>query len=183
MNNEEVSQNLAENLIEVQDYLDNLFYWLQHCTEIDSKEYQEGMDKVEELLEKLQLFDPSKNQSEHPKIILSDSDGNVLGTSESTKGTKKDAWYPSITLYDAEDNNIGRCDSITGDATSGVYNILYLRGVDFHKNKNIDDLKKVEVTISSTGSDIYLVLTSMKITGSEDNFRCVTLPLNEEVEY
>jgi len=183
MNNEEVSQNLAENLIEVQDYLDNLFYWLQHCTEIDSKEYQEGMDKVEELLEKLQLFDPSKNQSEHPKIILSDSDGNVLGTSESTKGTKKDAWYPSITLYDAEDNNIGRCDSITGDATSGVYNILYLRGVDFHKNKNIDDLKKVEVTISSTGSESYLVLTSMKLSGSDNGFRCVTLPLNEEVEY
>lgn len=88
MNNEEVAQSLAEEIIEVQDYLDNLFYWLRYCTEIDSKEYQEGMDKVEELLEKLQLFDPSKNQSEHPKIILSDSEGNVLGTSESTKEAK-----------------------------------------------------------------------------------------------
>lgn len=183
MNNEEVAQKLEDNIIEVQDYLDNLFYWLRNCTEIDSKEYQEGMDKVEELLEKLQLFDPSKNQSEHPKIILSDSEGNVLGTSESTKGTKKDAWYPSITLYDAEDNTIGRCDSITGDATSGVYNILYIRGVDFHKGKNIDDLKKVEVTISSTGSESYLVLTSMKLSGSDNSFRCVTLPLNGGVEY
>ena len=182
MNNEEVAQELVENIIEVQDYLDNLFYWLRNCTEIDSKEYKEGMDKVEELLEKIHLFDPSKNQSEHPKIILSDSEGNVLGTSESTKDTKKDAWYPSITMYDAENNNIGRCDSITGDATSGVYNILYLRGVDFHKNKNIDDLKKVEVTISSAGSESYLVLTSMKITGSDNSFRCTTLSLNGGVE-
>ncbi|QBJ03445.1 hypothetical protein HWC08_gp095 [Lactobacillus phage 521B] len=183
MKNEEVAQKLEDNIIEVQDYLDNLFYWLQHCTEIDSKEYQEGMDMVEELLEKLHLFDPSKNQSEHPKIILSDSEGNVLGTSESTKDTKKDAWYPSITLYDAEDNTLGRCDSITGDATSGVYSILYLRGVDFHKGKNIDDLKKVEVTISSAGSEGYLVLTSMKLPGSDNGFRCVTLPINEGVEY
>jgi len=182
MNNEEVAQKLAENIIEVQDYLDSLFYWLQHCTEIDSKKYQKGMDMEEELLEKLHLFDPSKNQSEHPKIILSDSEGNVLGTSESTKDAKKDAWYPSITLYDAEDNTIGRCDSITGDATSGVYNILYLRGVDFHKGKNIDDLKKVEVTLSSTGSESYLVRTSMKLPGSEDSFRCTTLALNKGVK-
>lgn len=183
MSNEEVAQKLAGQIAEVQEYLDSLFYWLQHCTEIDSKEYQEGMDMVEELLEKLHLFDPSKNQSEHPKIILSDSEGNVLGTSDSTKVTKKDAWYPSITLYDVEDNTIGRCDSIIGDATSGVYSILYLRGVDFNKGKNIDDLKKVEVTISSTGSESYSVLTSTKIAGSEDSFRCVTLPLNEGVEY
>ena len=85
MNNEEVSQKLEDNIIEVQNYLDNLFYWLQHCTEIDSKEYQKGMDMVEELLEKLHLFDPSNNQSKHPKITLSDPDGNVLGTSESTE--------------------------------------------------------------------------------------------------
>jgi len=187
MNNEEVAQSLVGQIAEVQEYLDSLFYWLQHCTEIDSKKYQEGMDKVEELLEKLQLFDPSKNQSEHPKIILSDSEGNVLGTSESTKDTKKDAkkdaWYPSIALYDAEDNNIGRCDSITGDATSGVYNILYLRGVDFHKGKNIDDLKKVEVTISSAGSESYVVLASTKLPGSESSFRCVALTRTDtEVE-
>jgi len=84
MSNEEVAQNLVNQITEVQDYLDNLFYWLRYCTEIDSKEYQKGMDMVESLLEKLHLFDPSKNQSEHPKVILSDSEGNVLGTSEST---------------------------------------------------------------------------------------------------
>ena len=185
MNNEEVAQNLVDQITEVQDYLDNLFYWLRYCTEIDSKEYQEGTNKVKQLLQELQMFDPSDNQPKHPKMTLSNSKGNLLGTSESTKDTKEGIRYPSITvtMYDAEDNTIGRCDSITGDATSGVYNILYLRGADFHKGKNIDDLKKVEVTISSTGSESYLVLTSMKITGSEDNFRCVTLPLNEEVEY
>lgn len=183
MNDEEIAQKLAENIIEVQDYLDSLFYWLRNCTEINSNEYQEGMDKVEELLEKLHLINPINNQSEHPRITLSDADGNVLGTSESTKDTQKDARYPSITLYDSEDNTIGRCDSITGGATSGMYNILYLRGVDFHKGKNIDDLKKVEVTLSSTGSESYLVLTSMKLPGSEDSFRCTTLSLNGGVEY
>ena len=179
MNNEEVSQKLVENITEVQDYLDNLFYWLQHCTEIDSKEYQDGTNKVQQLLQNLQAFDPSGNQPKHPKIIISDSDGNVIGTSESTK----DAEYPSITLYDGEGDTIGRCDSVTGDATSGVYNILYLRGVDFHKDKNIDDLKKVEVTLSSIDSESYLVLTSTKLPGSENGFKCVTLPLNGDVEY
>lgn len=185
MNNEEVAQKLVEHVAEVQDYLDNLYYWLRYCTEIDSKEYQEGTNKVKQLLQELQMFDPSDNQPKHPKMTLSDSKGNVLGTSESTEDTKKDAEYPSIavTLYDAEDNTIGRCDSITGDATSGVYNILYLRGVDFHQGKNIDDLKKVEVTLSSTGSESYLVLTSMKLPGSDNSFRCTTLSLNGGVEY
>ena len=142
MSNEEVAQKLVNQIMDVQDYLDNLYSWLRYCTEIDTKEYQEGNDKVREFLEELQLFDPSKNQSKHPKMILSDSAGNVLGTSESTKDTKKDARYPSITLYDAEGYTIGRCDSITGDATSGVYSILYLRGVDFHKGKTLMNLKK-----------------------------------------
>jgi len=84
MSNEEVAQNLVNQITEVQDYLDNLFYWLRYCTEIDSKEYQEGTNKVQQLLQELQLFNPSNNQSEHPKITLSDSEGNVLGTSEST---------------------------------------------------------------------------------------------------
>lgn len=183
MNNEKVSQKLVENITEVQDYLDNLFYWLQHYTEIDSKEYQDGTNKVQQLLQDLQAFDPSGNQPKHPKIIISDSDGNVIGTSESTKDTKKDVRYPSITLYDGEGDTIGRCDSITGDATSGVYNILYLRGVDFHKDKNIDDLKKVEVTLSSTDSESYLILASMKLPGSDNGFRCTTLLLNDGVEY
>lgn len=183
MKNEEVAQKLVDHITEVQDYLDELFFQLRYSTKINSKEYQEGTNKVKQLLQELQMFDPSDNQPKHPKIILSDSEENVLGTSESTKVTKKDAWYPSITLYDAEDNTIGRCDSITGDATSGVYNILYLRGVDFHKGKNIDDLKKVEVTLSSTGSESYLVLTSMKLSGSDNSFRCTTLSLNGGVEY
>lgn len=183
MNNEEVAQKLVDHITEVQDYLDNLFYWLRYCTEIDSKEYREGTNKVKQLLQELQVFDLSDNQPKHPKITLSDAEGSVLGTSDSTKVTKKDAWYPSITLYDAEDNTIGRCDSITGDATSGVYNILHLRGADFHKGKNIDDLKKVEVTLSSTGSESYLVLTSMKLPGSDNSFRCTTLSLNGGVEY
>jgi len=200
MNNEEVAQKLVDQITEVEDYLDNLFYWLQHCTEIDNKEYREGMNKVKQLLQELQVFDPSDNQPKHPKITLSDSKGTVLGTSESTKGTKKDAEYPSITLYngegdtigrcdsitilyDGEGDTMGRCDSITGDAISGVYNILYLHGVDFHKGKNIDDLKKVEVTLSSTESEEYLVLTSTKLPGSENSFRCTTLPLNRGVAY
>ena len=179
MNNEEVAQKLVDQIIEVEDYLDNLFYWLQHCTEIDNKEYQEGTNKVKQLLQELQMFDPSDNQPKHPKIILSDSKGTVLGTSESTKGTKKDAEYPSIILYDGEGDTMGRCDSITGDTTSGVYNILYLHGVDFHKGKNIDDLKKVEVTLSSTESEEYLVLTSTKLPGSKNGFKCTTLPLTD----
>lgn len=85
MNNEEVAQKLEDHITEVEDYLDNLFYWLQHCTEIDSKEYQEGTNKVQQLLQELQLFDPINNQPKHPKMILSDSEGNVLGTSESTE--------------------------------------------------------------------------------------------------
>jgi len=85
MDNEEVAQKLVDRITEVEDYLDNLFYWLRYCTEIDSKEYQEGTNKVQQLLEELQLFDPSDNQPKHPKMILSDSEGNVLGTSESTK--------------------------------------------------------------------------------------------------
>ena len=85
MNNEEVSQKLSGQIAEVQDYLDNLFYWLQHCTEIDSKEYQEGTNKVQQLLEELQRFDPSDNQAKHPRMTLSDSKGNILGISESTK--------------------------------------------------------------------------------------------------
>lgn len=183
MSNEEVAQNLVDHITEVQDYLDNLFYWLRYCTEIDSKEYQEGTNKVKQLLQELQMFDPSDNQPKHPKMTLSDSGGNVLGTSESTKGTKEDVRYPSIavTLYDAEDNTIGRCDSITGDAASGVYDILYLRGVDFYKGNNINDLKKVDVIISSTGSESYLVMTSMKLPGSDNSFRCTTLSLNEGV--
>jgi len=185
MNNEEVAKKLVNHITEVEDYLDNLFYWLQHRTEIDSKEYQEGTNKVQQLLEELQLFDPSNNQAKHPMMILSDAEGNVLGTSESTKDTKKDAEYPSITvtLYDAEDNTIGRCNSITGNTVPGAYNILYLRGVDFHKGKNIYDLKKVEVTLSSTGSESYLVLDSMKLPGSDNSFRCTTLSLTDtEVE-
>ena len=181
MNNEEVAQKLVDHIIEVEDYLDNLFYWLQHRTEIDSKEYQEGTKKVQQLLQELQSFDSSKNQSEHQMIILSDAEGNVLGTSESTEDTKKDAEYPSLTLYDDEGDTIGRCDSITGDVTSGVYDILYLRGVDFYKNKNIDDLKKVDVILSSTDSKSYLVLNSMKLPGSDNSFRCTTLLLNEGV--
>jgi len=176
MNNEEVAQNLVDQITEVQDYLDNLFYWLRYCTEIDSKEYQEGMDKVEELLENLHLFDPSNNQSKHPKMILSDAEGSVLGTSESTKN---DADYPSIILYDGEGDTMGRCDSITGDATSGVYSILYLRGVEFYNNKNIDDLKKVDVVLSSTESESYLVLASVKRPGSDNSFKCTTLLLNK----
>lgn len=183
MSNEEVAQNLVDHITEVQDYLDNLFYWLRYCTEIDSKEYQEGTNKVKQLLQELQVFDPSDNQPKHPKITLSDAEGSVLGTSESTKGTKKDAEYPSIALYGGEGDTIGRCDSITGDATSGVYSILYLRGVDFYKGKNIDDLKKVDVVLSSTESESYLVLTSMKLPGSKNGFKCTTLPLNGGVEY
>lgn len=181
MNNEEVAQKLVDHITEVQDYLDNLFYWLRYCTEIDSKEYREGTNKVKQLLQELQVFDPSDNQPKHPKITLSDAEGSVLGTSESTKGTKKDAEYPSIALYGGEGDTIGRCDSITGDATSGVYNILYLRGVDFYKGKNIDDLKKVEVNLSSTDSESYLVLTSTKLPSSDNNFKCTTLLLNEGV--
>lgn len=185
MNNEEVAQKLVDHITEVQDYLDELFFHLRYSTKINSKGYQEGTNKVKQLLQELQMFDPSDNQPKHPKITLSDSKGTVLGTSESTKGTKKDTNYPSITitLYDAEDNTIGRCNSITGDATSGVYNILYLHGVDFHKGKNIDDLKKVEVTLSSTESEEYLVLTSTKLPGSDNGFRCTTLLLNGGVEY
>jgi len=186
MNNEEVAKKLVNHITEVEDYLDNLFYWLQHRTESNSKEYQEGTNKVQQLLEELQLFDPSNNQAKHPMMILSDAEGNVLGTSESTKDTKKDAEYPSITvtLYDAEDNTIGRCDSITGDATSGVYDILYLRGVDFYKNKSIDDLKKVEVTYFGGVLVEYLVLVSTKFPGdNKDTVRCTTLKLTDtEVE-
>lgn len=182
MSNEEVAQKLEDRITEVEDYLDNLFYWLQHRTEIDNKEYREGMNKVKQLLQELQVFDPSDNQPKHPKITLSDAEGNVLGTSESTKGTKKDAKYPSIALYGGKGDTIGRCDSITGDATSGVYDTLYLRGVDFYKGKNIDDLKKVEVTLSSTESEEYLVLTSTKLPGSENGFKCTTLLLNGDVK-
>lgn len=88
MSNEEVAQKLVNQIMDVEDYLDNLFFWLRSCTEIDTKEYQEGNNKVQELLEELQLFDPSKNQPKHPKIILSDSEGNVLGTSESIEDIK-----------------------------------------------------------------------------------------------
>lgn len=181
MNNEEVAQKLVDHIIEVEDYLDNLFYWLRYCTEIDSKEYQEGTNKVQQLLEELQLFDPSGNQAKHPRMTLSDSDENVIGTSESTKDTKKDTKYPSIILYDGEGDTIGRCDSITGEATSGVYDILYLRGVGFHKGKNIDVLKKVDIILSSTDSESYLVLASMKLPGSANGFRCTTLLLNKGV--
>jgi len=86
-------------------------------------------------------------------------------------------------LYDAEDNTIGRCNSITGNTVPGAYNILYRRGVDFHKGKNIYDLKKVEVTLSSTGSESYLVLDFMKLPGSDNSFRCTTLSLNGGVEH
>jgi len=186
MNNEEVAQKLVDHITEVQDYLDNLFCWLRYCTKINIKEYQEGTNKVKQLLQELQMFDPSDNQPKHPKMTLSDSGGNVLGTSESTKGTKEDVRYPSIavTLYDAEDNTIGRCDSITGDATSGVYDILYLRGVDFYKNKSIDDLKKVEVTYFGGVLVEYLVLVSTKFPGdNKDTVRCTTLKLTDtEVE-
>jgi len=85
MDNEEVAQKLVDHITEVEDYLDNLFYWLRYCTEIDSKEYQEGTNKVQQLLEELQLFDPSNNQAKHPRMTLSDSKGNILGISESTK--------------------------------------------------------------------------------------------------
>lgn len=183
MNNEEVSQKLMDHITEVQDYLDELFFHLRYSTKINSKEYQEGTNKVKQLLQELQVFDPSDNQPKHPKITLSDSKGTVLGTSESTKGTKNDVKYPSLTLYDGEGDAIGRCDSITGDATSGVYNILYLRGVDFHKGKNIDDLKKVEVTLSSTESEEYLVLTYTKLPFSDNSFKCTVLLLNGGVEY
>ena len=180
-NNEEVAQKLVDHITEVQDYLDELFFHLRYSTKVNSKEYQEGTNKVKQLLQELQVFDPSDNQPKHPKITLSDAEDNVLGTSESTKDTKKDAEYPSIALYDGEGDTIGRCDSITGDATSGVYNILYLCGVDFHKGKNIDDLKKVEVNLSSTDSESYLVLTSTKLPSSDNNFKCTTLLLNEGV--
>ena len=107
MNNEEVAQKLVDHITEVEDYLDSLFYWLQYCTEIDSKEYREGTNKVKQLLQELQVFDPSDNQPKHPKITLSDSKSTVLGTSESTKGTKNDVKYPSLTLYDGEGDAIG----------------------------------------------------------------------------
>ena len=61
MNNEEVAQKLVEHITEVQDYLDHLFFWLRYCAEIDSKEYQEGTNEVQQLLEELQLFNPSNN--------------------------------------------------------------------------------------------------------------------------
>lgn len=184
MNNEEVPQKLMDHITEVEDYLDNLFYWLQHCTEVDSKEYQEGTNKVKQLLQELQVFDPSDNQPKHPKITLSDSKGTVLGTSEINKGTKKDTNCPyiTITLYDAEDNTIGRCDSLTGNTTAGMDNIIYLHGVSLYRGENIDDLKKVEVTLPSTGSESYLVLTSTKLPGSENGFKCVMLPLNGDVK-
>lgn len=85
MNNEEVAQKIVDHITEVQDYLDNLFYWLRYCIEIDSKEYQEGTNKIQQLLEELHRFDPSNNQPKHPRMTLSDAKGNVLGTSESTK--------------------------------------------------------------------------------------------------
>lgn len=85
MSNEEVEQKLVGQIMDVQDYLDNLYFWLCHCTEIDTKEYQEGTNKVQELLEELQLFDPRNCRTKHMRMILSDSEGNVLGTSESTK--------------------------------------------------------------------------------------------------
>lgn len=88
MSNEEVAQKLVDHITEVEDYLDSLFYWLRYCTEIDSKEYQEGTNKVQKLLEELQLFDPSDNQAKHPRMILSDAEGNILGTSESTEDIK-----------------------------------------------------------------------------------------------
>lgn len=181
MNKEELSQSLAGQIAEVQEYLDSLFYWLQHCTEIDSKEYQKGMDMVEELLEKLHLFNPSNNQSEHPKITLSDPEGNVLGTSESTKGTKKDDSYSSTTtFYDDEGFTIGRCDS----GTSKVYHkyiILYLKGIHLYEGYTIDDIKKIEV--ASFGGTLveYLVLTSMEYPmGSKDTVRCTTLALTDD---
>lgn len=176
MNNEEVAQKIVDHLTEVQDYLDNLFYWLRYCTEIDSKEYQEGTNKVQQLLEELQRFDPSNNQPKHPKMILSDSEGNVLGTSESTKDTKKDAEYPSITvtLYDAEDNTIGRCDSITSKVYQEYIN-LYLKGIYLYERYTIDDIKKIEV--DSFGGTLveYLVLASTEYPmGSKDTVRCIT---------
>lgn len=172
---EEVSQNLAGQIAEVQEYLDSLFYWLQHFTEIDSKEYQEGVDMVEELLEKLHLFDPSNNQSEHPKISLSDSEGN------DTKGTKKDDSYSSTTtFYDDEGFTIGRCDSGTSKV-SHKYIILYLKGIHLYEGYTIDDIKKIEV--ASFGGTLveYLVLASMEYPmGSKDTVRCTTLALTDD---
>lgn len=110
---------------------------------------------------------------------LSGSKGNVLGTSESTKGTKKDVNYPSITLYDPEGYTIGRCDSITGSTTSGVHDIMYLHGVHLHEDKNIDELDKVEIILSSTDLKEYLVLTSTKLSSSENSFKCVMLSRTE----
>ena len=179
MNNEEVAQNLVDHITEVQDYLDNLFYWLRYCTEIDSKEYQDGTNKVKQLLQELQMFDPSDNQPKHPKMTLSDSKGNVLGTSESTKGTKKDAEYSSIILYDGEGFTIGRCDSITSKVYQ-EYIILYLKGICLYEGYTIDDIKKIEV--DSFGETLleYLVLTSMEYPmGSKDTVRCTTLALTD----
>lgn len=104
---------------------------------------------------------------------------NVLGTSESTKGTKKDVNYLSITLYDPEGYTIGRCDSITGSTTSGVHDIMYLHGVHLHEDKNIDDLDKVEIILSGKVLKEYLVLTSTKISSSENSFKCVMLSRTE----
>lgn len=186
MDNEEVAQKLVDRITEVEDYLDNLFYWLRYCTEIDSKEYQEGTNKVQQLLEELQLFDPSNNQPKHPRITLSDAEGNILGTSESTKDTKKDAEYPSITvtLYDAEDNTIGRCNSLTSK-TSNVYVTLYLKGIYLYEGHTIDDIKKIEVDYFYGNVVEYLVLVSTKFPGdNKDTVRCTTLKLTDtEVEH
>jgi len=185
MDNEEVAQKLVDRITEVEDYLDNLFYWLRYCTEIDSKEYQEGTNKVQQLLEELQLFDPSDNQPKHPKMTLSDSKGNVLGTSESTKGTKKDAEYPyiTVTLYGAEDNTIGRCNSITSKVYQEYIN-LYLKGIYLYERYTIDDIKKIEVDSFGGTLVAYLVLASTEYPmGSKDTVRCTTLALtNTEAE-